>query len=116
MRKIKFRMWNKDLEKMEVVTNMVFGDAGDLSDANVTIIPDEGILMQFTGFKDKNKKEIYEGDIVRDTRSDETLDVIEWSGQGFAMSEYDEVDDIFYCPKEWEVIGNIYENPELVPK
>jgi len=53
MREIKFRAWDKDLHKMY---------------NKWTVIPDDDrshILMQYTGLKDKNGKEIYEGDIVK---------------------------------------------------
>lgn len=116
MRELKFRSWVKAEKKMLYVPQ-------DAKNTNKIIMSawrdqetENSIFTQSVGIIDKNGKEIYEGDIVRDTRSDDTLDVIEWGGYGFIMSEYDEADDIFYCPSEWEVIGNIYENPELVPK
>lgn len=108
MRKIKFRMWNTEKQEMEIpdFVNCVNGE----------IDRDNYPLMQYVGIEDANGKEIYEGDIVRDNRSDDTLDVIERGERGFVMKYYDEVDDIFYCPTEFVVVGNIYENPELVPK
>lgn len=141
MREIKFRIWDKNKKIMymartigwapqglapficslagkpisEDEQNKIFHESGNTNYVN--LYTSECELMQFTGLIDKNGKEVFEGDIVNDTRSEETLDVIEWGGQGFIMSEYDEVDDIFYCPTEWEVVGNIYENPGmLVPK
>jgi uncharacterized phage protein (TIGR01671 family) len=101
-------MWNTEKQEMEI--------PDFLNCVNGIIDRDNYPLMQYVGIEDANGKEIYEGDIVEDTRSDETLDVIEWGGYRFIMSEYDEADDIFYCPGEWKVVGNIYDNPDLVPK
>jgi len=62
--------------------------------------------LQFTGLKDKNGKEIWEGDVVRwDERHGLMKQaVVEWRDQGF----------IPYLCLDTEVLGNIYENPELI--
>ena len=72
------------------------------------------ILMQFTGIKDKNGEDIYEGDIFQD-EEDGYCDFVEWDNehcgwtthQWFLPSEFKKL-------QEMEVIGNIYENPELL--
>lgn len=72
----------------------------------------EYILMQFTGLKDKNGKEIYEGDIVR---SGEIVCEIIWdetwcafrAKRGLSLTER------INC-YVWEIIGNIHETPELL--
>lgn len=71
-------------------------------------------LMQYTGLKDKNGKEIYEGDIIAFPTY---KTVIEWSDKHAAYKpwcEYMEGHDNIEEGEPIEVIGNIYENPELL--
>jgi len=72
---------------------------------------------QYTGSKDKNNKEIYKGDIVR--YSDGYTAVVVWKDTGFGLEFLEEVES----PQTWyylpngnvlEILGNIYENPELI--
>jgi uncharacterized phage protein (TIGR01671 family) len=71
-------------------------------------------LMQFTGLKDKNGKEIYEGDIVQ--RGIITFSRGKFVGQYYGSNGnlYEEWEDDLYQENNIEVIGNIYENPELL--
>ena len=71
-------------------------------------------LMQFTGFKDYNGVEIYEGDICK--HKEGTAVIIFWEG-AFIFSKYYTHDyslTNFATCRTFEVIGNIYENPELL--
>lgn len=61
---------------------------------------DEFIFLEYTGLKDKNKKEIYEGDIVQFQHIDD---------YGYMTNIFSMESDIVI-----EIIGNIYENPELL--
>ena len=80
-------------------------------------------FLQCTGLKDKNGKLIYEGDIVRDKCS-EAVATIEYLSYTFSlmahirgMDDYLPLEDICYALEvatPFEVIGNIYENPELL--
>lgn len=104
MREIKFRAWDEE-NGMYVVQNLYFDKEGNLAMPYHT--EKMGVyVMQYTGLKDKNGKEIYEGDIVYSTYYRHNI----------------EIEDIFTMYKwfdypeseEFEIIGNIYENPELL--
>jgi len=94
--KIKFRAWST-INKHR----MIFLENGSIKDLNDT---ETWKVMQFTGFHDKNGKEIYDGDVLK----------------GGIYSQYevkwDSMDggwNISQNANMFEVIGNIYENPEL---
>ena len=123
----KFRVWMKSLKWMCDVTNISFdskfvdicqqGDTERCTEISVEF--DEIKLMQSTGLKDKNGKEIFEGDIV-DYKGRKAL--VSWHGS-YASFIYRFVDELQKRNAEWnplylaymrcEVIGNIYEDPEL---
>ena len=126
----KFRAWSKLASRMYIVNGLHF-DRGMVQYANndnaIRFIKLENIiLMQSTGLKDKNDKEIFEGDILTDghttgdIRNHPTLGfytVDESSKEGY-LSDTVGIED-FEEAKEFmrnsiEVIGNIYENPELL--
>ena len=155
MREIKFRAWDKNKEYMHYNVEDVYDDSSTenkpyLGDFFGGVLSDENMeVMQFTGLKDKNGKEIYEGDIVITTR-------VNWYCPGHPQNNTDLIDqvEVYWDEKRnvmstrtfdferlksnpnhapfsssgslgsgWnderadknicEVIGNIYENPEL---
>ncbi|MCO4645803.1 hypothetical protein Si021_00977 [Streptococcus infantarius subsp. infantarius] len=129
MRIPKFRAWVKDEKRMLPV--------GDLDlDYKLTYLDegngyryerdfDEIELMQFTGIKDKNGKEIYDGDIVKFSDCDDDVYVtpVVWdknyacfgvSFSGKYPISFDYLEEFYTELKDIEVVGNIYENPELL--
>lgn len=79
---------------------------------------DNAILMQFTGLFDKNGKEIYEGDIVECEQFGQKQKGKVIFRKGMWSWEFKKGKDswLYECVKQWkgEIIGNIYENPELL--
>ena len=158
---IKFRAWQKNHKKIGRVKSISFNEKSEIEhlcfhngDNCAPVYSnywknhkewdlDNLELMEFTGLKDKNGKEIYEGDIVKwvngkhyweaiistlkDSKSN-TLYAIE-TFHNCTSDEFDEIytyersnsrmgfrNDVEFLSKKIEVIGNIYENPELLEK
>ena len=121
---IKFRAWDKELKIMLDVSlidfkkRVVVGEHWEFGETNFMSF-DDIKLMQSTGLKDKNGKEVFIGDIIKCTRGcpHEVYLVKEYGGTyiggmpaiylkglrvGYAWTEHE------------EILGNIYENPELL--
>ncbi|MDD5006468.1 MAG: YopX family protein [Candidatus Omnitrophica bacterium] len=131
-REIKFRAWDKDASKMFDVNILAIGfgagaysypESNDEEEAIQVGTDDSNrILMQFTGLFDKQGKDIYEGDIIKmmggyggDFKTKEFMAVVKYEENGFfATSEL----PFMYPDHSWwdgcEVIGNIYENKDLL--
>ena len=131
MREIKFRAWLKEDKKMENVKTMDFTDKtirclkkNEFINAYLLrrVIFDDIELMQYTGLKDKNGAEIYDGDIVLVELSGTSTwykTVVKFKEGAFIASLIDG-EDYFYIfnrgfdSNDFEILGNIYENPELL--
>ncbi len=151
MREIKFRVWDKKIKQMfcgceldrpnmiDLQGNVyITGNTGELCNCGCSAqyinLTKEVELMQYTGIRDKNGKEIYEADIVKvrdeemtftDVWGDEgqsddddwnvvEMDVVRFENGAFVVGE--RYISEYGCQKGYsiEVIGNIYENPELL--
>jgi uncharacterized phage protein (TIGR01671 family) len=135
---IKFRAWDERKEVMHTNVNFIkTGDAGNdwivfssdqapydtIGQASICFnnpyFSQQIKLMQFTGLYDKNNEEIYEGDIVKRKRflsgKDEYVSVIIFKDGCFCLEpEITIINDYAYQYAEIEIIGNIYQSPELL--
>ena len=130
-REIKFRAWDIHHKEMYEVKGMKRTPIGtwEVWDGETAILPCNIILMEYTGLHDKNGKEIYEGDLLKGecqwpsnplvvTWNDSYARWCLWLEQG-AGCIYMLARDRFALGEECfavkcEVIGNIYQNPELL--
>lgn len=118
----KYRAWDKETKTMNGMAEIYRNRNQEIElrprDENI-------ILMQSTGLKDKNGKEIFEGDIIRynidvvDIKRHPTLGFYTvlygreaFFGDGMSIDDFEE--DVKEFSKTAEMIGNIYENPELL--
>lgn len=132
MRKIKFRAWTGTKMEYNVMVGFLGAfyvegidpkDSACMSQFN-TLYGSQVPVMQFTGLKDKNGKEIYEGDVI----GHKAVGVVEfnpyfgfrlrWDGATRRVRREETNDgmpaNLGSVGSPWEVIGNIYENPELI--
>jgi uncharacterized phage protein (TIGR01671 family) len=142
-REIKFRAWDQETDLMKRVFgfddnwvrcwNWDDLDDGPYQDDDTNSVQRKNaVLMQFTGLKDKNGRKIYEGDIVRSAPTPDLsvpfiIAKVVWEQDVF--SDGDPAFKMFHQQsghttsfkqmknrEPFEVIGNIYENPELLKK
>ncbi len=131
----KFRVWHYELGRLMSVKCMFFQDSEieefELNDAlmndYITAYPDEIELMQSTGLKDKNGKEIFEGDIVRTTRflgradeiggfyeyDKEFIGIVKQLEGSWVIDTGSDAVCLWTEIEENKIIGNIYENKEF---
>lgn len=123
-----FRAWVKGDKEMRPVYAIIYDDktvcVEESDDENPSCLLDfdDVILMQSTGLKDKNGKEIFEGDVAyngfrkiivnygKQTKEEEFGAINEYVGFNLTLAcGYPEA-----VPINYEIVGNIYENPELL--
>jgi uncharacterized phage protein (TIGR01671 family) len=135
-RELKFRAWNKFAKefypKPFLVSNtgllFIYNEEYLHLEEFDAVNPTIGlVLQQYTGVDDINKKSIFEGDIVKykmwigrdndDTEYVVMRSVVEFSNGSFSpLPKFDECEDPWYSQKwyDFEVIGNIFETPDLL--
>ena len=134
-REIKFRAWDKKTKTMSIGFTLreIESDFGHQITTPDFFVVDECEIQQFTGLQDKNGKDIYEGDICRNHiyNTLDKLHVVEWRDGVFRKSLDQQGPEwlaekpmfvfkplynsnLIFSNDQIEVIGNIYENPELL--
>lgn len=126
-RQYKFRAWDKkDKVVRDVVGMSFYHDAVSVDIEYGKYLQDDAKrfeLMQYTGLKDKNGTEIYEGDVVLDKY--EEVKIVQWYEGQFVVTrqvlngsgkrfEYNNINNHINHYSKFEVIGNIYENPNFL--
>ncbi|WP_349584757.1 YopX family protein [Leuconostoc citreum] len=121
MREIKFRAWNSVLHEYRTIDmnsgehnlGMGFEAKGGIGSKVTTLYRSAGdVIEQYTGLKDFNGVEIYEGDILQDVDGGNIVGFVEYDD---AFGEYDCGDNNLYeCTRDCQVVGNIHENADLL--
>lgn len=121
---IKFRAWYMPFGKYGAMQEMVYSRASHIL-ALAETEPEKYIPEQFTGLKDVNGKDIYEGDIVQPVISYTKRNIGKpfevkkgnyvygkWIAKDVSSKEFGV--DGYYFSNEIKIIGNVHENPELL--
>ena len=118
----RYRAWMKQYEKMDNDIGEMYFENGKFKyigdDIHYKQLPEDIILMQSTGLKDNNGKEIFEGDIVKMTKdvySGPTYyEVVRHRGGAYRLESKQHGCELWLRHTDCEVVGNVCENPELL--
>ena len=137
-KELKFRVWIKSLKRFGITSNLYVSADGNKIAGSETMdsvatkyysLPiDDYLIQQSTGLKDKNGREIYEGDFCNRENWSGNPYYVRYSKDGWFWRRHNETDeeflkyrDCFYDSdrlrngiENCEIIGNIFENPELL--
>lgn len=122
----RYRAWDKNLKTMYEVDDIMSIDFGKSEISVKTLFFertnyykfDDIVLMQSTGLKDENGKEIFEGDVVKMAKnvySEPTYyEVVRHRGGAYRLESKQYGCELWLRHTDCEIAGNIYENPELL--
>jgi uncharacterized phage protein (TIGR01671 family) len=116
-----FRAWNPENRRM--LYNVAVQDGKHVTPEqtlgsdywDAVLVPNNNIVIQFTGLLDKNGKKIFEGDILKiyfEGNGRSYLKEVKWLNDAINKGRWDALDNCVYT--SCEVVGNIFENPELL--
>lgn len=123
MREIRFRAWSEDTREMIQVARLDIKEETIQYENGIKSLNREQelgfwwkpyVLMQYTGIKDKNFVCIYEGDIVRYFKNELAVIVYQNGGFDIRSLSWKECEPLQRRLGEIEVVGNIYENKDLL--
>ena len=119
MREIKFRAWDKKQKEFHTWEDLKCNSISVAYLFNNTDLK----LLQYTGLKDKNNKEVYEGDILQVeldsgyVPAKKILNKVYFENGCFKSKDINSHEDVLFIElPSYEAVGNIYENPELLEK